>query len=136
MDEWEFGWHQLLAQKGYIVAATDTRGTGRKGSDFRKCTYGKLGALETEDLSDFADYLGSQSYIDGKRLGIWGWSYGGFMVANAMTRTPGKYALGIAVAPVTNWEYYVIWDYPPTTTKATSQTRQYRMPTNLKANFC
>lgn len=105
-DDWEFGWHQLLAQKGYIVAATDTRGTGRKGSDFRKCTYGKLGALETEDLAEFADYLGSQSYIDGKRLGIWGWSYGGFMVANAMTRTPGKYALGIAVAPVTNWEYY------------------------------
>ena len=105
-DKWEFGWHQLLAQKGYIVAATDTRGTGRKGSDFRKCTYGKLGALETEDLADFADYLGSQSYIDSKRLGIWGWSYGGFMVANAMTRTPGKYALGIAVAPVTNWEYY------------------------------
>ncbi len=105
-DEWEFGWHQLLAQKGYIVAATDTRGTGRKGSDFRKCTYGKLGALETEDLSDFADYLGSQAYIDGNRLGIWGWSYGGFMVANAMTRTPGKYALGVAVAPVTNWEFY------------------------------
>ena len=105
-DDWEFGWHQLLAQKGYIVAATDTRGTGRKGSDFRKCTYGKLGALETEDLADFADYLGSKAYIDSKRLGIWGWSYGGFMVANAMTRTPGKYALGIAVAPVTNWEYY------------------------------
>ena len=105
-DEWEFGWHQVIAQKGYIVACTDTRGTGRKGTDFRKCTYGKLGALETEDLAEFADYLASKPFVDGSRLGIWGWSYGGFMAANAMTRTPGKYALGIAVAPVTNWEYY------------------------------
>ena len=105
-DDWEFGWHQLLAQKGYIVASTDTRGTGRKGSDFRKCTYGKLGAIETEDLAEFADFLAAKPFVDGGRLGIWGWSYGGFMAANAMTRTPGKYALGIAVAPVTNWEYY------------------------------
>ncbi|MCQ2975311.1 MAG: S9 family peptidase [Bacteroidales bacterium] len=105
-DEWEFGWHELLAQKGYIVASTDTRGTGRKGSDFRKSTYLNLGKLETEDLIDFSKYLGNQSYIDGQRLGIWGWSYGGFMATNLMTRGAGSYKVGIAVAPVTDWQYY------------------------------
>lgn len=105
-DDWEFGWNEMIAQNGYIVASTDTRGTGRKGTNFRKCTYGKLGELETEDLAEFADYLAAKPFVDGSRLGIWGWSYGGFMAANAMTRTPGKYSLGIAVAPVTNWEYY------------------------------
>lgn len=105
-DEFEFDWHNLLAQKGVIVACTDTRGTGRKGEKFRKCTYGKLGDLETQDLADFNKYLASQSYIDGTRIGIWGWSYGGFMTLNALTRTPGLYKLGVAIAPVTNWEYY------------------------------
>jgi len=105
-DEFEFDWHNLLAQKGVIVACTDTRGTGRKGEKFRKCTYGKLGDLETQDLADFNKYLASQSYIDGSRIGIWGWSYGGFMTLNALTRTPGLYKLGVAIAPVTNWEYY------------------------------
>ena len=105
-DEFEFDWHNLLAQKGVIVACTDTRGTGRKGENFRKCTYGQLGNLETQDLADFNKYLASQKYIEGTRIGIWGWSYGGFMTLNALTRTPGLYKLGVAIAPVTNWEYY------------------------------
>ncbi|MCQ2251067.1 MAG: S9 family peptidase [Bacteroidales bacterium] len=105
-DEFQYNWHQLLAQKGYIIACTDTRGTGRKGSQFRKCTYGQLGNLETQDLVDFAKYLGKQEYIDGQRLGIWGWSYGGFMASNVMTRGAGSYKVGIAIAPVESWEYY------------------------------
>jgi len=105
-DEFEFDWHNLLAQKGVIVACTDTRGTGRKGENFRKCTYGQLGNLETQDLADFNKYLASQSYIDGSRIGIWGWSYGGFMTLSLLTRQPGLYKLGVAIAPVTNWEYY------------------------------
>ena len=105
-DEFEFNWHNIIAQKGVIVASTDTRGTGRKGEQFRKCTYGQLGKLETQDLADFNKYLASQSYIDGSRIGIWGWSYGGFMSLSLLTRAPGLYKLGIAIAPVTNWEYY------------------------------
>lgn len=105
-DQFEYNWHQILAQKGYIVACIDTRGTGRKGSNFRKCTYGQLGKLETEDLADFAKWLRKQKYVDPNRLGIWGWSYGGFMVSNLMTRAAGSYNLGIAIAPVENWEYY------------------------------
>ena len=105
-DEFEFNWHNLLAQKGVIVASTDTRGTGRKGEKFRKCTYGQLGNLETQDLADFNKYLASQPYIDGSRIGIWGWSYGGFMSLSLLTRAPGLYKLGVAIAPVTSWEYY------------------------------
>ncbi len=105
-DDFDFDWTQVLAQKGYIVACTDTRGTGRKGAAFRKCTYGQLGNLETQDLVSFAKYLGNQKYIDSSRLGIWGWSYGGFMSSSVMTRGAGAYKLGIAVAPVEDWEYY------------------------------
>lgn len=105
-DDFEFDWTQVLAQKGYIVACTDTRGTGRKGAAFRKCTYGQLGNLETQDLVSFAKYLGNQKFVDSSRLGIWGWSYGGFMSSSVMTRGAGAYKLGIAVAPVEDWEYY------------------------------
>lgn len=105
-DDFQLNWHHALAAQGYIIACTDTRGTGRKGTEFRKCTYGQLGNLETEDLVDFAKYLGQQSYIDGSRLGIWGWSYGGFMVSSVMTRGNGAYKMGIAIAPVESWEYY------------------------------
>lgn len=105
-DEFEFNWHNILAQKGIIVACTDTRGTGRKGEQFRKCTYGQLGNLETQDLADFNKYLAAKNYIDGSRIGIWGWSYGGFMTLNMLTRQPGLYKLGVAIAPVTSWEFY------------------------------
>ncbi|MCR5453674.1 MAG: prolyl oligopeptidase family serine peptidase, partial [Bacteroidales bacterium] len=105
-DDFEFDWHNLLAQRGVIIACTDTRGTGRKGEEFRKCTYGQLGNLETQDLADFNRYLAKQKYIDGSRIGIWGWSYGGFMTLSLLTRQPGLYKLGVAIAPVTNWEYY------------------------------
>lgn len=106
IDDWEFGWENYLAQQGFVVYGVDTRGTGFRGEEFRKCTYDNLGKYETLDLIETAKYLGSLSYIDKNRLGIWGWSYGGFMVLNAMTKGNGIYSTGVAVAPVTSWRYY------------------------------
>jgi dipeptidyl-peptidase 4 len=98
--------HQLLAQKGYIIALVDTRGTGAKGEKFKKATYKQLGKLELEDIIAAAKYLSSQSFIDSNRMGIWGWSYGAYMSSLAMTKGAGTFKLGIAVAPVTNWRFY------------------------------
>lgn len=108
-DEWEgrnYLWHQLLAQKGYIVTSVDPRGTLYRGRDFAHSTYMQLGKLETEDFIDFAKHLGSKSYIDADRIGIQGWSYGGYMASLAMTKGAEYFKMGIAVAPVTNWRYY------------------------------
>lgn len=105
-DEWIFGWEQALADKGYIVACTDPRGTGARGEAFCKSTYMQLGKYETIDLIEFAKYLGKQSYIDKDRIAIWGWSYGGFMTLNCLTKGADYFKAGIAVAPVTNWRYY------------------------------
>ena len=99
-------WYQMLADKGYIVASVDNRGTGVRGRDFKKCTYGQLGKLEIEDQIGFAKYLGSLSYIDSNRIGIWGWSYGGYMSSLGLTKGADVYSTAIAVAPVTNWRFY------------------------------
>jgi dipeptidyl-peptidase-4 len=99
-------WYQMLAQKGYIVAVLDTRGTGYRGAAFTKQTYKQLGKLETEDLVAGGKYLGSLPYVDANRLGIYGWSFGGYTTALVMTKGAGTYALGISGAPVTNWRYY------------------------------
>jgi len=98
--------HQMLTQKGYIVAVIDTRGTGGRGEAFRKITYKQLGKLELEDHIAGAKFLSGLSYVDGKRIGIWGWSYGGYMTSLAMTKGGDTFAMGIAVAPVTNWRFY------------------------------
>ena len=99
-------WYQLLAKKGYIIASIDNRGTGARGNKFRTATYKQLGRLETEDQIDGAKYLGSQGYVDASRIGIWGWSYGGYMTTLCMTKGASVFKTGIAVAPVTNWRYY------------------------------
>jgi dipeptidyl-peptidase-4 len=99
-------WHQMLAQKGYIVACVDNRGTGGKGADFKKMTYKELGKFETIDQINAAKYFGSLPYIDAKRIGIQGWSYGGYMSSLAITKGADVFSLAIAVAPVTNWRYY------------------------------
>ena len=99
-------WHQMLAQKGYIVACVDNRGTGGKGSKFKKMTYKQLGKYETLDQINAARHLGSLSYIDANRIGIQGWSYGGYMSSLAITKGADIFSLAIAVAPVTNWRYY------------------------------
>ncbi|MFH0865891.1 MAG: S9 family peptidase [Bacteroidota bacterium] len=102
----EFAWHEMLAQKGYIVVSVDNRGTGARGADFKKCTYGQLGKLETIDQIEAAKYLGTLGYVDKTRIGIWGWSYGGYMTALCLTKGADYFKTGIAVAPVTNWRYY------------------------------
>lgn len=99
-------WHQLLAQKGYIVVSVDGHGTMFRGTEFKKSTYLQLGKLETEDQINAAKYLANQSYIDGARIGIQGWSYGGYMSSLCMTKGADVFKAGIAVAPVTNWRYY------------------------------
>jgi len=106
LDNFWVGWEQVLASEGYIVACVDPRGTGARGEEFRKCTYLQLGKYETIDQIAGAKYLGSLNYIDSARIGIWGWSYGGFMALNCMTQGADYFKAGIAVAPVTNWRYY------------------------------
>ncbi len=108
-DSWgsaNYMYHQLLAQKGYIVVSVDPRGTMYRGADFKKATYLQLGKLETEDFIAVAKELQSYDYVDGNRIGIMGWSYGGFMTSLAMTKGADYFKMGIAVAPVTNWRYY------------------------------
>ncbi len=101
-----FYFHQVLTQKGYIVAVIDPRGTGGRGESFKKITYKQLGKYELEDHLAAGRYLGSLDYIDETRMGIWGWSYGGYMSALAMTKGAGVFKIGIAVSPVTNWRFY------------------------------
>ncbi len=107
-DGWDnnMGFHQLLAQQGYIVMSVDPRGTQYNGAEFKKSTYLNLGKLETIDFVDFAKHIQKWSFVDGDRIGIQGWSYGGFMAANCMMKGEGIYKMGIAVAPVTHWKYY------------------------------
>lgn len=99
-------WHQMLAQKGYIIVSVDNRGTGGRGESFKKCTYKELGKYETIDQINFAKYLGTLKYIDKNRIGIFGWSYGGFMTVLCLTKGAEYFKTGIAVAPVTNWRNY------------------------------
>jgi len=108
-DRWEganFMYHQLLAQRGYVVVSVDPRGTQYRGSKFMKSTYLNLGKLELEDLIASAEQLKEQSFVDPERFGIQGWSYGGYMSSLAMTKGAPTFKMGIAVAPVTNWRYY------------------------------
>lgn len=107
-DSWgrRGAWFQMLVQQGYIVVCVDNRGTNGRGEAFRKATYMKLGELETIDQVEAAQWFGSQDYIDKERIGIFGWSYGGYMTSLCMTKGNGTYKMGIAVAPVTTWRYY------------------------------
>lgn len=99
-------WYTHLADQGYIVASVDNRGTGARGQEFKKGTYLELGKLETIDQIEAGKYLGSQSYIDADRIGIWGWSYGGYMSSLALLKGNDVFKMAIAVAPVTTWRYY------------------------------
>lgn len=109
VDSWggsNFLYQQLLAQKGYIVISVDTRGTMYRGADFKKSTYLQLGKLETEDMIAVADAVQDWPYVDDNRIGVMGWSYGGYMTSLCMTKGAGYFKMGIAVAPVTNWKWY------------------------------
>jgi dipeptidyl-peptidase-4 len=99
-------WHQMLAQKGFIVVSVDNTGTGYRGEEFKKKTYLQLGKFEIEDQIDAAKYLGTMSFVDKDNIGHWGWSYGGFMSSLAITKGNDVFSAAVAVAPVTNWRFY------------------------------
>ncbi len=106
LDEWDLSWENYLAQLGYIVVCVDGRGTGGRGETFRKMTYMQLGKYETIDQIETARYMGSLPFVDATRIGIWGWSFGGYISSSCMVKGNGIFKAGIAVAPVTNWRYY------------------------------
>lgn len=99
-------WNQYMAQQGYIVACVDNRGTGGRGEEFKKLTYKQLGKYETIDQIEAAKYFGAQNYIDASRIGIWGWSYGGYMSSLCISKGADVFKSAIAVAPVSNWRFY------------------------------
>ncbi len=103
MNYW---WHQMLASNGYIVVSVDNRGTGARGEAFKKKTYLQLGKYETEDQISAAKYLGSLPFVDAERIGIFGWSYGGYMSSLCILKGNDVFKSAIAVAPVTNWKWY------------------------------
>ncbi len=112
LDSWRSGfygglvWESFLAQQGYIVVCVDGRGTGSRGAEFKNCTYLELGLRESEDQVETAKYLATLPYVDGCRIGIWGWSFGGYNTLMSMSSGEPVFKAGIAVAPPTNWKYY------------------------------
>ncbi|EFI49594.1 S9 family peptidase [Segatella oris] len=113
IDAWNAGsmgnggaFDYYLAQQGFIVVCVDGRGTGGRGATFEKCTYLRIGELESRDQIETALWLGKQSYIDKERIGIWGWSFGGFNTLMSMSEGRPVFKAGVAVAPPTNWRYY------------------------------
>ena len=105
-NRWSLDWEDALPHEGYIVACCDGRGTGFRGESFKKCTYADLGRKEVEDQLSFARYLARKEFVDAERIGIYGWSYGGFMALNCALHGEGLFRMAIAVAPVTSWRYY------------------------------
>ena len=108
-DAWSWNnyfWFQYLAQNGFIVVSVDARGTGYRGKNFKHATYKQLGKYETEDQIAAAKYLANKPYIDENNIGIFGWSYGGYMSSLCITKGADVFKSAIAVAPVTNWRYY------------------------------
>lgn len=108
-NAWEganYMWHQLLAQNGYIVVSVDNRGTQFKGEKFKKATYGNLGMYETQDQIEAAQYFASLPFVDKSRIGMQGWSFGGYLSSLCITKGRDVFKTAIAVAPVTNWRYY------------------------------
>ena len=105
-NRWTTDWEETLARNGYIIACCDARGTGYRGEEYKKVTYANLGHCEVEDQLSFARHLASQEFVDAKRIGIYGWSYGGFMALGCAFKGDGIFKMAIAVAPVTSWRYY------------------------------
>ncbi len=105
-NSWSVGWEDVLVQEGYIVACCDPRGTAGMGEYFKKLTYGRMGEMETEDQISFARHLASLPYVDSERIGIYGWSYGGFMALNCILKGADVFKAAVSVAPVTSWRYY------------------------------
>ena len=106
LDRWFVDWEDALVQQGYLVVCMDPRGTGGRGEWFKKLTYGQMGLLETEDQIALARYVAGLPYVDASRIGIYGWSYGGFMSLNCILKGADVFSMAISVAPVTSWRYY------------------------------
>jgi dipeptidyl-peptidase-4 len=105
-DRFNVSWYHALLNEDIVVASVDGRGTAARGEEFRKSTYMHLGIKESDDQIAAARYLGSLPFIDGERIGIWGWSYGGYNVLMSMSRGNGIFKAGVAIAPVTDWRFY------------------------------
>lgn len=108
-DSWKstnYLWYQFLADKGYLIFMLDNRGTGGRGKEFEHLAYKNLGKWEINDLKEGVKYLSSLSYVDTSRVGIWGWSYGGYTSALALAKAPEYFDVAVSVAPVTNWRFY------------------------------
>ena len=106
VDTWNISWETYMATQGYLVVCVDGRGTGGRGEAFEKCTYLKIGVKEARDQVEAALYLGKQSYVDKDRIGIWGWSYGGYMTLMSMSEGTPVFKAGVAVAAPTDWRFY------------------------------
>lgn len=106
LDKWGISWETYMASLGYVVACVDGRGTGGRGSEFQKCTYLNLGVKEAKDQVEAAKYLGGLPYVDKGRIGIWGWSFGGYMTIMSMSEGTPVFKAGVAVAAPTDWKYY------------------------------
>lgn len=102
------GWDIYMAEKGYVVFTIDNRGTSNRGAEFENITHRQLGVIETQDQMQGIQFLKSQPYVDSERIGVHGWSYGGFMTLNLMLRHPETFKVGVAGGPVTDWKYYEI----------------------------
>ena len=102
----DYYWYHMLAEKGYVVFCFDGRGTGGRGAQFKKQTYRDLGRMECEDAIEAARWLGQQSWVDKDRIGIWGWSFGGYLSTLSLLKGNDVFKMAIAVAPVMNWRYY------------------------------
>ncbi|MEA5425590.1 S9 family peptidase [Arcicella lustrica] len=140
-DSFNTFWYQHLVQKGYIVACVDNRGTGGKGADFKKCTYLNLGKLEVKDQIEAAKYWGNLPFVDKTRIGIQGWSYGGYMSSNCLFQGADYFKTAIAVAPVTNWRFYDsiyterFLRTPQENAKGYDENSPVTYAKNLKGNF-
>lgn len=106
LDSFGISWETYMASQGYIVVCVDGRGTGGRGAEFEKCTYLNLGIKEAKDQVETALYMGSQPYVDKNRIGIWGWSFGGYTTIMSMSEGTPIFKAGVAVAAVTDWNYY------------------------------
>lgn len=137
----DYFWHQMLASKGYIIICADGTGTGFRGEAFKKKTYLQLGKLESEDQIAVAKNLGKLPYVDPNRIGIWGWSFGGFMSSTCILKGNDVFKMAIAVAPVTNWRYYDniyterYMRTPAENEKGYDENAPEKMAENLKGKF-
>ncbi len=143
-DSWLGGgmpWFQYMAEQGYIVFTLDNRGSANRGLKFEQETFRHLGTKEIEDQITGVNYLKSLPYVDSTRLGVYGWSYGGFMTTSLMTRTPGVFKVGVAGGPVINWKYYEVMyterymDTPEANPEGYDESNLLNYVGNLKGKF-